>query len=414
VHAVDRPEDLGFDPARLGRIRAWMADYVNGGRFPFACTLVARRGEIAFCDFLGRRDLASGAPYGLDTIVRVYSMTKPITAVAALMLYEEGRLHLDDPVAEFLPGFDAPLVLRANATALDQVEPARAAPTLHTLLTHTSGLIYGSQGGVLGKAYRERGVDFGPAGGGLAANVERLAGLPLAFEPGCRWNYGVSTDLLGRVIEVVSGQTLDAFLRERIFEPLAMTDTGFEVAEDRLGRLAKLYGPAREGGGPGGAMAERDGAEDSEFRAGRVDTLSGGGGLLSTAHDYLRFAEMLRKGGRVGGTLDGARLLGPRTVALMTANHLPGDIAQMGPRSWAETSFEGVGFGLGVWVMGDPARAGLSGSPGDFGWGGVASTVFWVDPREDMTVLFLTQLSPSHSTPNRKELRALVYQALVD
>jgi CubicO group peptidase (beta-lactamase class C family) len=406
VHAIDRPENLGFDPARLGRIRAWMAGYVTGGRFPFACTLVARRGELAFCDFLGRRDLASGAPYGLDTLVRVYSMTKPITAVALLMLYEEGRLHLDDPVAEFLPGFDAPMVLRDNATALDQVEPARAAPSLHHLLTHTSGLVYGSQGGVLGEAYKERGVNFGPAGGGLAANVERLAGLPLAFEPGSRWNYGVSTDLLGRVIEVVSSQPLDVFFRERIFGPLAMTDTSFDVAEDKLGRLAKLYGHD----GPGGAMAERDGAEDSEFRAGRVDTFSGGGGLLSTAGDYLRFAEMLRR----GGVLDGARLLGPRTVALMAANHLPGDIAEMGPRSWAETSFEGVGFGLGVWVMGDPARAGLSGSPGDFGWGGVASTVFWVDPSEEMTVLFLTQLSPSNSTPNRKELRALVYQALVD
>ena len=161
-------------------------------------------------------------------------------------------------------------------------------------------------------------------------------------------------------------------------------------------------------------MTERDGIEDSEFRAGRVDTLSGGGGLLSTAGDYLRFAEMLRQGGKYGGEYGGVRLLGPRTVALMTANHLPGDIADMGPKTWAETSFEGVGFGLGVWVMGNPARAGLSGSPGDFGWGGVASTVFWVDPAEDMTVLFLTQLSPSGTTPNRKELRALVYQALID
>ncbi len=409
MHAVDQPGDLGFDAVRLGRIRSWMEDYVSGGRFPFACTVIARHGEIAFCDYLGARDVAAGTPFELDTIVRVYSMTKPVTTVALLMLYEEGRLHLDDPLAEFLSGFAEPMVLRDDATHLDQVERARVAPTLHHLLTHTSGLIYGSAGGLLGDAYKSKGVNFGPAGGGLATVVDRLSGLPLLFEPGNRWNYGVSTDVLGRVIEVVSGQPLDVFFQERILEPLAMTDTGFDVMDADLSRLAKLYGPDKEGG-QGDSMTERDGIEDSEFRAGQVDTCSGGGGLLSTAGDYLRFAEMLRRGGEYGG----ARLLGPRTVALMTANHLPGDIADLGPKTWAETSFEGVGFGLGVWVMGNPARAGLSGSPGDYGWGGVASTVFWVDPVEDMTVLFLTQLSPSGSTPNRKELRALVYQALVD
>lgn len=405
MFAVDRPETLGFDAARLGRIRGWMEGYVAGGRYPFACTVIARRGEIAYCDYLGDRDVAAGTAYALDTIVRIYSMTKPVTTVAALMLYEEGRLHLDDPLAVFLPEFAEPLVLRDGARHLDQVERARETLTLHHLLTHTSGLVYRSQGGLLGEAYKARGVNFGPAGGGLAANVKRLSDLPLLFEPGRRWNYGVSTDLIGRVIEVISGQTLDAFFRERVLEPLAMADTGFEVAEENLDRLAMLYGPAGDG-----AMAARDGNAQSEFRAGRVDTFSGGGGLLSTAGDYLRFAEMLRR----GGELDGARLLGPRTVALMTANHLPGTIAELGPTPWTEASFEGLGFGLGVSVMGQPARARLSGSPGDYGWGGVASTVFWVDPVEDMTVLFLTQLSPSHSYPNRKELRALVYQALVD
>ena len=406
MHAVERPGDLGFDAARLGRIRDWMASYVAGGRYPFACTVIARRGEIAYCDYLGNRDVEAAVPYALDTIVRIYSMTKPVTAVAALMLYEEGRIHLDDPLAEFLPEFAEPLVLRADATRLDQTEPARATLTLHHLLTHTSGMVYGSQGGLLGEAYKAQPVKFGPAGGGLAANVKRLSGLPLLFEPGRRWNYGVSTDVLGRVIEVVSGQSLDVFFRERILEPLAMADTGFEVAKAKLGRLAKLYGPASETGG----MTARDGALDSEFRTGRVDTFSGGGGLLSTAGDYLRFAEMLRRGGEHGGT----RLLGPRTVALMSANHLPGTIAELGPTPWTETSFEGLGFGFGVSVMVAPERAEQAGSPGDYGWGGAASTVFWVDPAEDMTVLFLTQLSSSHSYPNRKELRALVYQALVD
>jgi len=405
MHAVDRPETLGFDAARLGRIRGWMEGYVAGGRYPFACTVIARRGEIAYCDYLGSRDLAARTPYALDTILRIYSMTKPITTVAALMLYEEGRLHLDDPLADFLPEFAELQVLRDGARSLDQVAPARETLTLHHLLTHTSGLVYGSQGGLLGEAYKAQPVKFGPAGGGLAANVKRLSGLPLLFEPGRRWNYGVSTDVLGRVIEVVSGQTLDAFLRERVLGPLAMADTGFEVAAENLDRLAMLYGHAGDG-----AMTARDGIAESEFGPGRVDTFSGGGGLLSTACDYLRFAEMLRR----GGELDGVRLLGPSTVSLMTANHLPGTIAELGPTPWTETSFEGLGFGLGVSVMVDPTRAEQAGSPGDYGWGGAASTVFWIDPVADMTVLFLTQLSPSHSYPNRTELRALVYQALVD
>ena len=196
MHAVDRPGDLGFDPARLGRIRGWMEGYVASGRFPFACTVIARRGEIAYCDYLGLRDVEAGAPYALDTIVRVYSMTKPITSVAIMMLYEEGRLHLDDPLAVFLPGFAEPRVLVEDATRLDQVAPAHETLTLHRLLTHTSGLIYGSQGGLLGDAYRAHGVDFGPAGGGLAqqdpvgASHARLhgvrvlqLGLPVAVEP---------------------------------------------------------------------------------------------------------------------------------------------------------------------------------------------------------------------------------------
>jgi CubicO group peptidase (beta-lactamase class C family) len=229
--------------------------------------------------------------------------------------------------------------------------------------------------------------------------------MPLEFHPGARWHYSVSIDVVGRLVEIVSGKPLDVFLRERIFEPLRMTTTGFAVSAGDLGRFATLYEPDKAGG-----MKVMETAEQSSFREGVVDTLSGGGGLVSTADDYLRFAEMLRRRGELGGE----RILAPRTVKFMASNQLDGDIAAIGPKTFSETSFEGVGFGLAVSVMLDPAKAGMSGSPGDFGWGGMASTAFWVDPVEDMVVLYLTQLVPSSTYPLRKELRALVYQAMVD
>ena len=405
MEATERPERLGFCPDRLGRIAPWMRRYVDGGRFPFACTVIARHGEIAYCAHTGQRDLEAGLPFEFDTVVRVYSMTKPITSIALMMLYEEGLLHLDDPVEAYLPEFADRRVLVEGATRMDQVEPATEKMTIHHLLTHRSGLTYGFNGGLLGDAYRAEKVDFGPTAGGLDAATRRLCGLPLLFNPGTCWNYSVSTDVIGRLVEVVSGQSLDRFFAERIFSPLGMHDTGFSIADDATGRLANLYTEDGDGG-----MRLIDEARRSRYRCSRVDTFSGGGGLLSTAADYLKIAELLRR----GGTLGDVRLLGPRTVRLMAANHLDGDLATLGPSTWAETSFSGVGFGLGVWVMLDPARAQLFGSPGDYGWGGLASTVFWVDPVEDLCVLFLTQLTPSDSTPYRKELRALVHQAMVD
>ena len=244
----------------------------------------------------------------------------------------------------------------------------------------------------------------GTGTGTVADAVARLARLPLLCHPGTAWNYGVSLDVLGRLVEVIADQSLDRFLAERIFQPLGMLDTCFQVPPDKLDRFAALYGPTPQGG-----IELKESPAQSAF-AQNVTLFSGGGGLMSTAGDYFRFTEMLR----LKGEFNGVRLLGRKTVDYMTRNHLPGDLADMGQASFSETSYEGVGFGLGFSVMLDPAKAQVMGTPGEYGWGGMASTAFWVDPGEDMTVIFLTQLSPSSTYPLRRELRVLTYQALID
>lgn len=400
---VPDPAPLGFDAARLRRIGPWMQGWVDSGRLPGMQVVVARRGRVVVNACTGFRDVEAAAPWTSDTVVRIYSMTKPIVSAALLSLWEEARCHLDTPLDAFLPEFAAPQVLVPGATALDQTRPAETRLTLHHLLTHTSGLTYGFNEGLLAQAMTERGVEFSAQDATLAERTRQLAELPLAFEPGTRWNYGVSTDVIGRVVEVISGQPLDRFLAERILGPLGMDDTGFEVRADQLPRLASCYAKTAEAD-----RALWDPASDSRFAPGRVRLFSGGGGLVSTAADYLRFAEMLRGGGALGAT----RILAPKTVALMTANALRGDLASMGQPVFSEVSFDGVGFGLGVSVTLDPALAKTAGSAGDFGWGGMASTVFWVDPALEMSAVLLTQLMPSSSWPIRKEIRALVHGAL--
>jgi CubicO group peptidase (beta-lactamase class C family) len=332
-------------------------------------------------------------------------MTKPITAVALMMLYEEGRFQLDDPVSEFIPGFkDLRIYFSGEGDAM-VTEPLHMPMTLHHLLTHTSGLTYGfGNEGPIAALYRKHHTDFGGHDGPLDEVVDRLAQIPLEFQPGQRWNYGVSSDVLGRVVEVLSGNSLDVFFKDRILEPLGMGDTGFTVPKEKIDRFAALY-------------EKTDDSDLTLLEAPRsstvidaVQTFSGGGGLLSTLGDYFRFTEMLRR----KGELDGERLLGRKTVEYMTSNHLPGDLADMGQPIFTETSYEGIGFGLGVSVMLDPAKAKVIGTPGEYAWGGYASTAFWVDPKEDMTVIFLTQLIPSSAYPIRRELRILSYQALID
>ncbi len=400
------PAEVGFDAARLARIDSHFEAYVDDGRLPGWLVLVSRRGEIAHLSTYGARDLASGAPVETDTLFRIYSMSKPITSVAAMTLFEEGAFELTDPVSRYLPAFADMRVYQQGMAIKPVTRPAAEPVRIWHLLTHTAGLVYGFQHvSVVDEIYRNAGFDrTTPPGLDLAAMVDRVAGLPLLFEPGSQWNYSVATDVLGRVIEVVSGQSLDRFLAERVFEPLGMTDTGFFIGEGDADRMASLYMPGAEGRA---VPLDMRGAELRRPRA-----LTGGGGLISTAADYHRFTQMLLR----GGELDGVRVLGPRTVAYMTRNHLPGgvDLEAFGRPVFAEVSYGGTGFGLGFAVVQDAAKTRSLASEGEFNWGGAASTVFWVDPAEQITVVFLTQLIPSSTHPLRTQLRQLVNQALVD
>jgi CubicO group peptidase (beta-lactamase class C family) len=401
------PGEVGFDADRLARIDTQLARYVDDGRLPGWLVLVARDGQIAHLATYGQRDVEAGLPVETDTLFRIYSMTKPITSVAAMMLYEEGAFELKDPVSRFLPSFADLRVYTQGSALKPQTEPATEPVRVWHLLTHTSGLTYGfHHTHPVDAMYRAAGYEWGsPPGVDLAAACDAWASLPLVFQPGTEWNYGVSTDVLGRLVEVLSGQTLDQFFRERIFEPLGMNETAFSVGSADVDRLAALYIP-----GPGGAAIRMDAMGD--LAKATPDLLSGGGGLVSTAADYHRFTQMLLR----GGELDGVRLLGPRTVDYMTDNHLPGgaDLEQVGRPLFAETTFDGVGFGLGFSVVMNPVANKVLSNAGEFAWGGAASTAFWVDPVDDITCVFLTQLLPSSTYPIRSELKTLVYQALID
>jgi CubicO group peptidase (beta-lactamase class C family) len=405
---------MGFDPARLDRVGTWMNRYVAERKYAGSSVLVARGGEEVYFNTTGQRDIVNDLPFQRDTVARIYSMTKPITSVAIMMLAEKGLFHLDAPISEFIPAFSQCNVLIEGATAIDQVVPTKP-PTLHHLLTHTSGLTYAFNPGILPKAMEEQNITFDPGQGPLSGVVDRLATLPLAFTPGSRWEYSVSIDVLGRIVEIVSGQTLDAFFQQNIFDPLGMTQTAFSVPNSAIERFAALYTPlagdamalnAAKSGGDTLRLADH--GADSPYT--KAETFSGGGGLVGTIDDYMMFCEMIR----CGGALNGNRLLSPRTISFMTRNHLAGEIASMGPKSFAEQPMEGMGFGIGGAVVLNPARARTPGSIGDFSWGGMASTFFWVDPVQDMSVVFFTQLSPSSSYPARPQLKALIHGALVE
>ena len=397
----------GFDPDRLARIDRYFMRYVDDGRLPGWLVLVSRHGRIVHTSTYGWRDVEAGLPVEPDTLFRIHSMTKPVTSVAAMMLYEEGAFELSDPVSHFVPAFADMRVYLGGPAAKPVTVPAASPVTIQHLLTHTSGLTYGfHRVHVVDELYRDAGFEWAtPPGKDLAACCDVWASLPLLFQPGAEWNYSVASDVLGRVVEVASGQPLDRFFAERIFGPLGMVDTGFFVAGDDAHRLAALY--VR---GPDGRATRFDTLGTAALRP--PATLSGGGGLVSSAADYLRFARMLADEGQ----LDGARLLGSRTARRMTRNHLPGgaDLDSFGRPLHAGASFAGVGFGLGLAVVQDPIAYGTLCSPGEYSWGGAASTAFWVDPAEDIIVIFLTQLMPSSTYPLRGILRQLVYQALTD
>lgn len=401
-----------MDQGRLERVKAWQQRYVDERKYAGSSVLIQQNGEEALFHAAGLRNVQEGLPFARDTVVRIYSMTKPVTSLAIMMLLERGLFHLDAPVSDFLPEFNEMVALVPGATAIDQTEASRA-PTLHELLTHTSGLSYPFNPGVLPAAMNERGLMFKPNQGSLAAMVAELATYPLAFQPGTRWEYSVSIDVLGRVVEVVSGKSLGDFFQDEIFAPLGMRETGFRVADGTGDRFASLYTPlagdamalnsARSGGD---TLRLTDSHGGSPFET--ADMMSGGGGLVGTIDDYMKFAEMLR----LRGACDDGFIISPQTADFMMRNHLPGDIASMGPQSFAEQPMEGMGFGLGGAVVLDPGRARCPGSVGDFSWGGMASTFFWVDPLLDLSVIFFTQLSPSSSYPSRAELKALVHGAV--
>ncbi|MBO0807886.1 MAG: beta-lactamase family protein [Actinobacteria bacterium] len=402
--------EAGLDPDRLRRIDRHFARYVDDGRLPGWLVTVSRRGKLAHVSWYGSRDLEAGLPVEPDTLWRIYSMTKPVTSVAAMMLWEEGRFELTDPVSRFIPSFAGVRVYTGGSDVRHVTVPATEPVRIWHLLTHTAGLTYGfHRTHPVDALYRDAGFEWGwPAGTTLAAACDAYAGFPLLFQPGTEWNYSVATDVLGRVVEVVSGLSLDEFFRTRILGPLGMTSTSFYAGDADAGRLAALYTPGRDG------KAARLDSLGAAARS-QPSLFSGGGGLVSTAADYHRLLQLLLSSpGSPAGELGGVRLLSPRTVAYMARNHLPGglDLETFGRPLYAESPFRGVGFGLGFAVVIDPVAGKMICSEGELSWGGAASTAFWIDQAEELTVSFFTQLLPSRAHPIRPQLRQLVYQAL--
>ena len=387
-----KSEDVGISSERLERLAKVTQEHVDAGRLPGAVILIARRGKIAYYEAFGYRDRDKGLPMTRDALFRIYSMTKPITSVAAMMLQEEGKLQVYDPVSRTLPELANMKVgvERTDATGgkIFETVPARRAITLQDLMRHTSGFTYGSRGSSpVNALYLE--AKIGSRDDTNADLVTKLANIPLKYHPGTRWEYGVSTDVLGRVVEVVSGKTLGAFFEERIFKPLGMTDTAFYVSQEKLARAAQPW--QRPGGAP---MTPR-------FDVGvRAKYESGGGGLVGTASDYLRFAVMLLNGGRLGNV----QLLGKKTVEFMTADHL-GSIPIEAP---------GLGFGLGFQVRREEGVAGLAGTVGEYGWAGNAGTLFWIDPKEQLIAMYMIQVSDPDRVALRNQFRTMVIQAIVD
>jgi len=406
---VVAPEEVGLASNRLATIRSVMNRHVAEKQIPGAAGLIARRGKIAYQEAFGMADIEAGKPMQLDTIHRIYSMSKPITSVAVMMLYEEGKFQLNDPVAKYLPEFAKMQVAieekdPQTGKPMLKTAPAKRPVTVRDLLRHTAGLTYGFFSDTLvDQEYRKAKIlsDLN-----LAEFVTHLTQIPLLYEPGARWHYSVSVDVLGRLVEVLSGKSFDQFLQERIFTPLDMRDTGFYVPANKKDRLAKLYSPTKDGKiQPAVICATRQECTEKFPNAAPSyleppTLLSGGGGLVSTAYDYLRFCQMLLNKGQY----DGKRLLSRKTVQLMSSDNL-GTIPGMGP---------GAGFGLGFAVSKAPGEAGMMGSAGEYNWGGAAGTRFWIDPQEELIGIFMIQILPHTGLEYGSEFRVLTYQAIAD
>lgn len=398
--SVSDPSALGFSADRLKRMDQVFEAYVSDHKMAGSVILVARKGQIAYFKPFGFRDLESKSPMKKDAIFRIASQTKAIVSVGIMILQEEGKLLIQDPVSKYIPEYAETTVALPMEGGAYETVPANREITIRDLLTHTAGIGYGY--GPAKEAWEQAGIQgwyFADRNEPIAATIERMAALPMDAQPGEQWVYGYSTDILGVVIERASGMTLDEFLKEKIFTPLGMKDTHFYLPKSKADRLATVYTPKEDGTllpAPKAGTMNSQGA----YTDGPAKSFSGGAGLLSTATDYYLFLQMIAN----GGTLNGKRILSPHTVQLMTENHLGKDI-----RYGA-----GEGFGLGFQVVTDLGQRGVTGSEGEFGWGGAYGSTYWVDPAEDMVVVYFTQLRPGSIVKDQLELRTMIYQALID
>ena len=417
--ALASPESAGMSKAVFDQIEHHLRQrYVEAGRFPGTQLTVYRRGQLVHSSVQGLADIERKVAVKDDTIFRIYSMTKPITSIAFMMLVEEGRVALEEPVHRYIPEWKNLGVFQAGVWPAFLTRPTSRPMQIVDLMRHTSGLTYGfQQRSNVDAAYRELKIGEIEKAGTLSSMIADLTKVPLEFSPGEAWNYSVSTDVIGYLIGVISGKPFEQFLQERIFDPLGMNDTGFFVPSDKAHRLAACYSASPQGAmtfhatdRKGGLTLQDDPATSSFLSP--PSFISGGGGLCSTSADYLTFCRALLN----GGELDGVRLIGPKTLALMTSNHLPGDrtLPELSRSLFSEATYHGIGFGLGVSVTLDPAQTLIPGSAGEYAWGGAATTSFWIDPVEELIAIFMTQVLPSTATPIRRELRTMVYAAITD
>ena len=402
---VVSPESVGLDSKVMGNIRDYLKEqYVEPGKYVGTLTLVARKGEIAYLDAIGFMDRENKKAMQEDAIFGIYSMSKPITSIALMQLYEKSLFRLDDPIHWHIPSWRNLRVYESGLYPNFLTSRPNRHMTIRDLLSHMSGLTYDFMLRTnVDAAYRKTKLQ---ATGDLQAMIDTLAQLPLEFSPGDQWNYSVSTDVCGYLVEHFSGMKLDKYFQKHIFDPLGMHDTGFSCAKEKVDRLASLYEQHPK---KGPVLVDPGGAKKARVKKRKM--LSGGGGLLSTMSDYYRFCSMLLN----QGELDGTRIIGRKTLAMMASNHLPDnkDLTEMSQSAFSETTYQGVGFGLGFSVILDPVKTQSLTDAGEYGWGGAASTVFWVNPKEEMVVIFLTQLLPSSTYQVRRELRSLVYSSLM-
>lgn len=402
---VVSPASVGLDGKVMGNIRDYLKEqYVEPGKYVGTLTLVARKGEIAYLDALGFMDRENKKAMQEDAIFSIYSMSKPITSIALMQLYEKSLFRLDDPIHWHIPSWRNLRVYESGLYPNFLTSRPKRHMTIRDLLSHMSGLTYDFMLRTnVDAAYRKTKLQ---ATGDLQDMIDTLAQLPLEFSPGDQWNYSVSTDVCGYLVEHFSGMKLDKYFQKHIFDPLGMEDTGFSCAKEKVDRLASLYEQHPK---KGPVLVDPGGAKTARVKKRKM--LSGGGGLLSTMSDYYRFCSMLLN----QGELDGTRIIGRKTLAMMASNHLPDnkDLTEMSQSAFSETTYQGVGFGLGFSVILDPVKTQSLTDIGEYGWGGAASTVFWVNPKEEMVVIFLTQLLPSSTYQVRRELRSLVYSSLM-